>query len=157
MVLPLRTTLFEAEEVLAHAYFMTSGMASIVTSMQDGETAEVGVVGNEGMVGGVHILGSAKVSTSAFMQLEGTALKMLLHELRKAFRTSEEIRDRILEFYQGQALTVSQIAGVQLAHDSDARLARWLLMAQDRIQSDVLNFTQEFLAMMLGSAARQSL
>ena len=149
--LPIKTPLFNPDETPSHAYFMTSGMTSVVTSMEDGDTAEVGIIGFEGLVGGIHLMGPAKVSTNAFIQLEGTALKIPLSELRKAFRTSEEIRDRILEFYQEQSLTVSQIAGCNRLHEAEERLARWLLMAQDRVQSDVLNFTQEFLGMMLGS------
>jgi CRP-like cAMP-binding protein len=109
------------------------------------------VVGSEGLVGGIHCLGPAKVSTNAFMQIAGTALKIRFADLRRKFRRSEEIRDRLLEFYQEQSLTVSQIAGCNRLHEAEERLARWLLMAQDRTQSDMLNFTQEFLAMMLGS------
>ena len=92
---------------------MTSGMASLVTTMDDGDTAEVGVIGMEGVVGAAHILGPAKVSTNSFIQLDATALKISLLDLRKAFRSSEEIRDRILEFHQEQYLTVNQIAGLQ--------------------------------------------
>jgi CRP-like cAMP-binding protein len=149
--LPLKTSLYRAEHTPPYAYFMTSGMASIVTAMEDGDTAEVGVVGNEGLIGSLFLLGPAKVSTSAFMQLEGTALRISLADLRHAFRTSEEIRDRLLEFVQEQAVSVNQIAGCNRLHESEERLARWLLMAQDRTQSNVMNFTQEFLAMMLGA------
>jgi CRP-like cAMP-binding protein len=149
--LPSKTSLYEADETPSHAYFMTSGMASIVTTMEDGGTAEVGVVGLEGLAGGMHILGPGKISTSCFIQLEGSALKIPLSELSKAFRTSDEIRYRLLEFFQEQATMVSQIAGCNRLHESEERLARWLLMAQDRAQSEVLNFTQELLAMMVGS------
>src|SRR6201747_2679192 len=149
--LPQKTFLYRADQTPSHAFFMTSGMASIVTSMENGETAEVGIVGSEGLVGGLHIMGPAAVTTDAFIQLEGSALKIPLPELRKAFRTSEEIRDRMLEFYQEQSLTMSQISGCNRLHEAEGRLARWLLMAQDRTQSEVLNFTQEFLGMMLGS------
>ena len=149
--LPIKTSLYEANETPAYAYFVTSGMASVVASTQSGATVEVGVIGHEGMVGSLHILGPAPVSTQSFIQLEGAGLKIPLIELRKAFRSSEEIRDRILEFIQEQALTVSQIAGCNRLHESDQRLARWLLMAQDRTESSLLNFTQEFLAMMLGA------
>jgi CRP-like cAMP-binding protein len=126
-------------------------MASIVTTMEDGETAEVGVVGNEGIVGSIFLLGPTKISTSSFIQLEGSALRISMLDLRHAYRSSEEIRDRLLEFVQEQAVTVSQIAGCNRLHEAEERLARWLLMAQDRTQSEVLNFTQEFLAMMLGA------
>jgi CRP-like cAMP-binding protein len=74
-----------------------------------------------------------------------------LEHLQQLYRSSTEVRDRILEFQQEQALTVSHIAACNRLHDVEARLARWLLMAQDRTQSDMLKLTQEFLGMMLGS------
>jgi CRP-like cAMP-binding protein len=149
--LPLRTTLYEAERPLAYAYFMTSGIASVVTSMADGGTAEVGLIGSEGFVGSIHLLGPAPVYTNCFIQLEATALRIPFPKLQKAFQSSEEIRDRVLEFVQTQALSLGQLAGCHRLHEAEERLARWLLMAQDRVQSDDLNFTQEFLAMMLGA------
>jgi len=151
VALPSKTPLCDADQTPSHAYFLTSGMASIVTAIEDGGTAEVGVIGPEGLVGGMHILGPGKISTSSIIQLEGSGLKIPLSELSRAFRNSEEIRYRLLEFYQLQATMVSQIAGCNRLHESEERLARWLLMAQDRAQTEVLNFTQEFLGMMVGS------
>ena len=151
MELPLRTSLYEAETTPTHAYFMTSGIASVVTAMPDGGTAEVGLIGREGLVGSFHLLGPAQVTTDCFVQLEGTALRIPLRQLREAFHSSEEIRGRVLEFVQNQALNLGQLAGCHRLHEAEERLARWLLMAQDRVQSDDLDFTQEFLAMMLGS------
>jgi CRP-like cAMP-binding protein len=149
--LPQKTSLYVAGQTPSHAYFMTSGMTSIMTTMEDGNTAEVGIVGMEGLIGGLHILGPAHIPTNAYVQLEGSALKIPLADLRKAFRCSEEIRDRMLEFYQVQSVTVSQIAACNRLHEAEERLARWLLMAQDCTQSHVLNLTQEFLGMMLGA------
>lgn len=149
--LPLRTPLYDADETPKYAYFITSGIASIVTAMPDGATAEVGLIGQEGLVGSFHLLGPEQVTTDCFVQLEATALRIPLRQLETEFRTSEEIRDRVLEFVQSQALSLSQLAGCHRLHEAEERLARWLLMAQDRVQSDELNFTQEFLAMMLGS------
>ncbi len=149
--LPLRTPLYEAEETPKFAYFITSGIASVVTAMPDGGTAEVGLIGHEGLVGSFHLLGPAGVTTDCFIQLEATALRIPLRQLEMEFRTSEEIRDRVLEFVQNQALSLGQLAGCHRLHEAEERLARWLLMAQDRVQSGDLNFTQEFLAMMLGS------
>src|ERR1700729_1393277 len=83
--LPLRTVLYEAEQPMTYAYFMTSGIASIVTAMPDGGTAEVGLIGNEGLVGTFHLLGPAPVSTDCFIQLEGTALRIPFRQLQKAF------------------------------------------------------------------------
>lgn len=149
--LPLKMALYEAEETPKYAYFPTSGIASLVTAMPDGGMAEVGLIGHEGLVGSFHLLGPARVTTECFIQLEATAIRIPLRQLEMEFRTSEEIRDRVLEFVQSQALSLGQLAGCHRLHEAEERLARWLLMAQDRVQSDDLNITQEFLAMMLGS------
>jgi CRP-like cAMP-binding protein len=149
--LPVRTILYKAEEDAEFAYFITSGIASVVTTMADGRTVEVGLIGREGLSGAMHLLGSSPVSTHCFMQLAGNGLQLRMAELRRIFRTSEEVRDRILEFIQEQALGTSQLAACQRLHGAEERLARWLLMANDRTHSEELDFTQEFLAMMLGS------
>ena len=149
--LPIKYQLYQAETTPSHAYFMMSGMGSVVTTMEDGMSAEVGVVGCEGLVGSLQLLGPAKTSTESFVQIAGSALKMPHSELRKAFRSSEEIRFRILEFHQEELIMARQIAGCNRLHNAEERLARWLLMAQDRIGSERLELTQEFLAMMLGS------
>jgi CRP-like cAMP-binding protein len=149
--LALRASLYEAEQMPRYAYFPTSGIASVVTAMEDGSTTEVGLIGREGVVGAFHLLGPAKVPTSCFIQLEATALRISFPDLVHAFRNHEEIRDRILEFIQEQAVSLSQLAGCNRLHESEERLSRWLLMAQDRTGTEVLDFTQEFLAMMLGA------
>jgi CRP-like cAMP-binding protein len=149
--LPLRKSLYEPGIVPMYAYFMTSGIASVVAMMENGGMAEVGLIGREGVVGSFHLLGPAKVSTSCFIQLEATALRIRFADLANFFRTNDEVRERLLEFVQEQAVSLSQLAGCNRLHDNEERLARWLLMAQDRTQSETLNFTQEFLAMMLGS------
>ncbi|AEU37223.1 Crp/Fnr family transcriptional regulator [Granulicella mallensis] len=151
VTLPLKTVLYNAEEVPSHAYFMTSGIASVVSTMSSGATAEVGIIGREGIVGSLQLLGPGLVPTHCFMQLDGTGLKIPFSELKKAFRSSEDVRDRANEFIQEQVLSLSQLAGCNRFHEAEERLARWLLMVQDRTQSDVLNLTQEFLAMMLGA------
>ncbi len=149
--LPLRKSLYEPGIVPAYAYFMTSGIASVVAMMENGGMAEVGLIGREGVVGSFHLLGPAKVSTSCFIQLEATALRIRFTDLATFFRTNEEIRERLLEFVQEQAVSLSQLAGCNRLHDNEERLARWLLTAQDRTTTDTLHFTQEFLAMMLGA------
>jgi CRP-like cAMP-binding protein len=149
--LPLRKSLYEPGVVPAYAYFMTSGIASVVAMMENGGMAEVGLIGREGVVGSFHLLGPAKVSTSCFIQLEATALRIRFADLVNLFRTNEEIRERLLEFVQEQAVSLSQLAGCNRLHDNEQRLARWLLTAQDRTNTDTLHFTQEFLAMMLGA------
>ncbi|MGB0122764.1 MAG: Crp/Fnr family transcriptional regulator [Silvibacterium sp.] len=151
VTLPLKAVLYEPEEQPRYGYFLTSGVASVVASVEEGGTAEVGMIGLEGIAGGVQLLGPAPVPTQCFMQAAGAAVRIPFIELRKAYRESDEIQERILEYVQTQALGASQISGCHRLHDAEARLARWLLMVRDRIQSDSLGLTQEFLAQMLGS------
>jgi CRP-like cAMP-binding protein len=151
VTLPLRSILYTAGSVPADAYFMTSGVASIVGSTSDGETAEVGIVGREGLVGAMHLLGPAVAPTECFTQLSGSALKMPFPKLLQLFKSSEEVRMRILEFVQEQTLGLSQLATCNRLHNAEERLARWLLMVGDCIQSDTINLTQEFQAQMLGA------
>jgi CRP-like cAMP-binding protein len=149
--LPLRAVLYEPEEQPRYGYFLTSGVASVVATVEEGGSAEVGMIGSEGIVGSLQLLGPAAVPTQCFMQAEGTALRIPFTELRKAFHESGEIHERILEFVQSQALSASQISGCHRLHGAEERLARWLLMVRDRIKSDALGLTQEFLGQMLGA------
>ena len=149
--LPVRTPLFEPEKTPDYVYFLTSGMASIVNYTVDGGSAEVGIAGFEGMVGGLQMLGPAKVHVSAGMQLDGAGLRIPYEHAKRMFLESEEIRGRMLEYHQVQAIATTQLAACNRLHDAEARLARWLLMARDCTGRDELSFTQEFLAMMLGS------
>ena len=149
--LPRRTLLYSAQVTPEFCYFPTSGMASIISSMQNGESAEVSVIGNEGISAGLHLLGAGQVPTNCVMQLEGTGLRIPMDDIRRLYETVEEIHLRILECVQGQANLVSQIAGCNRLHEAEERLARWLLMASDRVGSDELNFTQEFMAELLGA------
>jgi CRP-like cAMP-binding protein len=151
VALPLKTMLYRPDEIPQYAYFMTSGVASVVATMEDGESVEVIMIGPEGLVGSLHLIGPCLPHTQCFIQSEGTALRISLSELRKAFRESDEIRDRILEFVQVQALSLSQLAGCHRLHNAEERLARWLLIVRDRVQSDMLVLTQEFLGEMIGS------
>jgi CRP-like cAMP-binding protein len=150
-LLPIRTSLFRPDEMPSHVYFLTSGMASIVSSTEDGGTAEVGIVGSEGMVGDLHMMGPAKVHMDSYMQIGGTGLKVPFQIARRAFRELEEVRDRVLEAHQSHSLMVTQLVACNRLHEAEERLARWLLMAGDRTGSDELSLTQEFLGMMLGS------
>ena len=149
--LPLRKSLYETENRPRYVYFLTSGIASVVAAMEDGSTAEVGLIGREGVIGSFHVLGPAKVTTNCFIQLPATSLRIPFSDFVSVFRNNEEVRDRTLEFVQEQVLNISQLAGCNRLHESEERLSRWLLMAQDRTGTDVLDFTQEFLGMMLGA------
>lgn len=149
--LPLRTSLLEVSKPPEYAYFITSGVASVVVELAEGGTAEVALIGHEGVVGGLQLLGPAPAASHCFMQLAGTGYRLPYAELNRMFRDSEEIRTRLLEHIQHQSLTMSQLVACNRLHEAESRLARWLLMVQDRVQEDILYITQEFLAEMLGT------
>jgi CRP-like cAMP-binding protein len=149
--LPLHTVLYEVGCVPHYGYFLTSGLASVITPMSNGEVAEVGFIGQEGIVGSLQLLGPACLSTRCMMQLAGSGLKIPFVVLQRAFDDSEDIRRRILEFVQQQAAMVAQLAGCNRLHSAKQRLSRWLLMAQDRTDSDVLAFTHKSLSEMIGT------
>ena len=143
--------LYKPERRPTYAYFITSGIASVVSEMSDGASAEVGMIGREGIVGGLHILGPVLAPTHCFVQMEGTALRIPLTELVTIFQESAEIHDAVLKLVQKEAMVLSQVAGCHRLHSAEERLARWLLMAQDQTQTDDLHFTQALLANMLGA------
>jgi CRP-like cAMP-binding protein len=147
--LPHKTKLYSPDTTPRYAYFLDSGLASVVTPMRNGESAEVGFIGSEGIVGGLHLLGSTQMPARCMIQLAGKGLRIALTVLQKAFCDSEEIRSGILQFVQCHAAMTGQIAGCNRMHDAEQRLARWLLMAWDRTQESALSFTQEYLAEMI--------
>lgn len=111
--LPVQTVLYAANTAPRFAYFLRSGIASVVVSMANGETAEVGMIGREGIVGAIHLLGSSPVPTNCVIQLVATALRIPMPAFQATFRSSEEIRQRVLECSQQQSNSVSQLAGLQ--------------------------------------------
>ncbi len=149
--LPIRTSLYEPMDRPKYAHFLTSGIASVVTTMGDGSTSEVGTLGREGVPQGLHLLGRLPVSTRCFMQISGSGLRMEFCVLERLFQTDEEVRRVFLIYAQYQSLMLGQVAGCNRLHDVSGRLARWLLMIQDRTGNAVLTLTQDFLAQMIGS------
>ena len=119
--------------------------------MAEGGSAEVGLIGREGLVGAMQLLGPTATPSQAFLQMEGIALRMRLDDLRGLFSTSSELRNRILEFVQQQSIALEQIAACNKLHEAEERLARWLLMTRDRTDTDTMTMTQEFMADMLGT------
>jgi len=148
--LPLSTILYRAGEQPKYAHFVTSGIASIVTFMANGAGAEVGLIGREGMVEGINLLGTVPPPTTAFIQVEGAALRMRYADLQQEFFKAGPVFRRILEFVQRHSFILSQLAACNGLHEIENRLARWLLMVQDRVESENFYLTQEFLAEMLG-------
>jgi CRP-like cAMP-binding protein len=149
--LPIRTVLYEPDETPKFAHFLTSGIASIVSSMSNGASAEVGVWGKEGLVESFHLLGRARIPSRCFVQMEATALRMPFKDLQKAFHENEDLRESVLQCVQSQGFILGQLAACNRLHEAEQRLARWLLMVRDRVESETYFLTQEFLANMLGA------
>ena len=149
--LPVGTVLTNPGQLPPFAHFITSGIASVVTFMADGTGAEVGVIGREGLVEAINLLGPATAPTTSFIQSEATALRMPFADLQQLFLAHVPLSHRILECVQSQGFMLSQLAACHGLHEIEERLARWLLMVRDRLESDHFELTQEFLAEMLGT------
>jgi CRP-like cAMP-binding protein len=149
--LPNRTLLHEQGEAPAHVYFLCTGLASLIVTMAEGGTAEVGLTGHEGAVGVMQLLGHTPTASQSCMLMQGTALRIRLDDLRGIFLASEELRSRVLEFVQQQNVALEQVAACNKLHEAEQRLARWLLMCHDRSAQETMMMTQEFMADMLGT------
>lgn len=151
VALPVNTTIYEPEEQPRHVHLLTSGMASIVVVMANGDVAEVGIVTREGPPEALHLLGPAGIQTRAFMQIAGTGLRMSFKAFQELTTQEPEISVLLLNYVQYQSLTLGQIAACNRLHEVEERMARWLLMVQDRIGGNEIPLTQEFIANMLGT------
>ena len=149
--LPLRTVLFESEETPRFVYFITSGIASVVTEMAGGEEVEVGLLGREGLPGSIHLLGPQTGSARCFMQVAGSGMRMGFQKFQKAFMEIPELHRLVLRHVQYDVLILAQLAACNRVHEVEERLARWLLMVEDRLGQPDLALTQEFLGQMLGA------
>ncbi len=148
--LPPQQALYEAEEPITHVYFINQGIASIVQIIEDGSTIEVGIVGNEGMVGVPVFLGGDMTTTTAFMQVPGSAMRMSALRLKAEFNRGSALQ-RLLLLYTQALLTQISLAGVSNRLNTiEERLARWLLTVADLTQSNEFPLTQEFISQMLG-------
>ncbi len=139
-----------AGKPIGFVYFPVAGVASLVNTMMDGSAAEVGTVGNEGMVGLPVILGDTVTPSDVYVQVPGTALRMPASLFRDALADSATLRTVMLHYVHALFNQISQSAACNSFHTVEQRCCRWLLMTHDRVQSDRFILTQEFLGMMLG-------
>ncbi len=149
--MPRYRVLHEQGEKIEFGYFGNEGMISLVVITEDGRGVEVGIVGHEGVVGVPLAFGFENASTRAISQLPGQGLRIASSALRAVFPQCPGLRQMIERYILMQQLQVAQIAACNRLHDMEQRLARWLLMCQDRVNSELLPLTHEFLAQMLGS------
>jgi CRP-like cAMP-binding protein len=150
VTLQLGEILFRPEDALRYVYFPTTAIISLLTDLSEGTGIEVGLVGREGMADVSVILNAGSESKVATVQGVGTAMRMKASVLKEEFERGGKLQDYLLRYTNALMSQISHSAVCNLRHKIDCRLARWLLMYQDRTQSDEFFLTQDFIANMLG-------
>ena len=150
VTLGLRKSLERPNRRIDAAYFPEAGFASVVAVQPNGKQVEVGLIGREGMTGLPIVFGNHRSPHATYIQAPGTGKGIAATELRKATQASLSLRDSLLKFVQAFGVQTSHTAISNAQSRLDVRLARWLLMANDRIGTDTLPLTHEFLSLMLG-------
>lgn len=151
VLLPARTVLTEMADPIEVCYFMNGGVVSIIHVMTDGKSVEVGLTGKEGFVGLPLIVGYHTSPTRAIVQIEGSCHKIRAQDLKNCLRNCPRLEQALHRYSQELAIQAIQIAACNRLHEVDERLARWLLMSQDRVEKTTFPLTQEFISHMLGT------
>jgi CRP-like cAMP-binding protein len=153
--LSLGDVVYESGGSLDYVCFPTSCIVSLIYTMEDGAVAEMGLVGNDGMVGVALFMGGDTVPNRAIVQLGGKAIRLKAVKLHEEFRRGGGLQKSLLRYTQALITQISQTAVCNRLHSVEQRLSRWLLLCHDRVRSDELVMTQEFISNMLGGR-RQS-
>jgi CRP-like cAMP-binding protein len=151
VTLDKRALLSSANEPIEHAYFIESGIASVVATRGDGRELEVGIYGRDGFSGFAVLLGSWQTPYDHYMQLPGHANRVPVKCLCNAVEQNPKLRQLLLQFVHVFSIQTAQTALANGSSTLEQRLARWLVMCHDRIDGNLLNITHEFLAIMLGA------
>jgi CRP-like cAMP-binding protein len=146
-----RESVYEAGQPMAHIYFPLDCVLVLVSSVASGATVEVGVTGREGMAGAPVLLGAKKSDSQILVLLDGKALRLPATVLRKEAKRSATMREVLLSYTRALLAQCSQLAACHRYHTPPARLARLILTACDRVETDELRITHNFLAHLLGT------
>lgn len=146
----LGEVVYESGGQMTHVYFPTSSIVSLLYLMTNGSTAEIGVVGYEGIVGIALFLGGDTTPNRAVVQSGGNAYRMKAEVLRKEFERGGELQFLLLRYTQALLTQISQTAVCNRLHTVEQQLCRWLLLSHDRLRSDRLVMTQDLISNMLG-------
>ncbi len=149
--LPTATVLHQPSEIIKFAYFINSGLASILIVMANGKSVEVGLTGKEGFVGLPLLVALRSGPTRAVMQVQGSGYRLDTKDLIELLGLCPVLKNALQRYSQQLAMQAAQVAACNRIHEVDKRLARWLLMSQDRLGGNLIPLTQEFLAHMLGT------
>jgi len=148
--LPLGEVLYESGERMDYVYFPTTAIISLLYIMENGSTAEIGVVGNDGLVGIAIFMGGDTTPNRAVVQSAGKAFKMLAKEMKDEFTRGGRFHNLCLRYTQALITQISQTAVCNRLHSIDQQLCRWLLLSHDRLPTSRLIMTQELISNMLG-------
>jgi len=148
--LTLGGVVYEAGCMQSYAHFPTTAIVSLLHEMQNGSSAEIAVVGNDGMVGVALFMGSESMSSRAIVQSAGFAYRLAAAHLNKEFVRAGAMQRRLLRYTQALLTQMAQTAVCNRHHTIDQQLCRWLLLSRDRLPSNELVMTQELIANMLG-------
>lgn len=149
--LPRGKVLFEEGDLITHAYFPLSGVVSLLCMTEAGETVEVAMVGNEGMVGVPIILRVGLTVHRSMVHIQADALRIRSDLLKVEFDRNGPLQDLLLKFTHTLIAQITQSAVCNRFHTVEARLGRWLLVIYDRVRKDTFSLTQEFISHMLGT------
>jgi len=144
--------LYNVEDKIQNAYFINSGVASLISLTADGNSIEIGNVGNEGMIGVPVLLRQGKTPHQIVMQVPGEALEVSVEVLREEFEKEGELKNRLLSYTHALATYMSQLSVCNHFHTIEKRLCRWLLITSDQLQSKTFRLTHETLSQVLGTA-----
>ena len=148
--MPLGMVLYESGDVLRHVYFPTDCIVSLLYVMKDGASAEISVVGNDGVVGVALLLGGETTPSRAVVQSAGSAYRLWSKRLKDEFYRHGKAQLLLLRYTQALLTQMAQTAVCNRHHPVEQQLCRWLLLSLDRLPSNHLNMTQELIANMLG-------
>ncbi|MBA3904223.1 MAG: Crp/Fnr family transcriptional regulator, partial [Rhodocyclaceae bacterium] len=148
--MPLGYVLYESGSKLRHVYFPTTSIVSLLYVMIDGASAEIAVVGNDGIIGVALFMGGETMPNRAVVQSAGYAYRLRGQLLKQEFNRSGELQHLLLRYTQALLTQMAQTAVCNRHHSLDQQLCRWLLLSLDRLPSNDLVMTQELIANMLG-------
>ena len=148
--LPLGTVLYESGDVLLHVYFPVDCIVSLLYLLADGSSAEIAIVGNDGLIGIALFMGGETTTNRAIVQSAGHAYRIPGQHVKSEFHRVRTLQGRILRYTQALITQMAQTAVCNRHHSVDQQLCRWLLLSLDRLSSNQLNMTQELIANMLG-------
>jgi CRP-like cAMP-binding protein len=148
--LPLGEALYESGDRLRHVYFPTDSIVSLLFVLEDGASAEISVVGNEGLIGVALFMGGETTPSRAIVQSAGYAYRLIGQRLKDEFHRNGDMQLLMLRYTQALITQMAQTAVCNRHHSVDQQLCRWLLLSLDRLSSNELTMTQELIANMLG-------